>query len=190
MRTVRKKRAARRVIAAAAALSAVLPALLLSGCGQKAAEAGEVVETGRTGNIQIGEDVVLTIEASEYMTEVKPPDPMGYYDYYPETDGWRYLVLTGSAENTGETDFEPTDCYVEGYVDGEVREGKLLILAPPQTEFWDVLPAGGSAADWKFYLFTLVREEEEPEEISLFYNDDHSQAGEAEPWDHQIRVSL
>lgn len=162
--------------------------LVLSGCGKKPATAEEVRQAD--GVITIGETVTLYIEKTEYMSEVKPPSPIGYYDYYPQEEGWRYLVVSGTTENSGAGDFDPESCYVESYVDGEPREGKLLILAAPGTEFWDVLPAGSEKGVREFYLFTLVREEEEPEEISLFYNDDHSQAGEAEPWDHQIRVSL
>lgn len=160
----------------------------LTGCGEKPATAGEVGQAD--GVISIGEEVTLYIEQSRYVSEVKPPSPIGYYNYYPEEDGWRYLVVSGTTENSGTGDFAPESCYVESYVDGEPREGKLLILAAPGTEFWDVLPAGSEKGAREFYLFTLVREDEEPEEISLFYNDDFSQAGEEEPWDHRIRVPL
>ena len=176
-------------LAAALLLIATLPLLGLAGCaGEEKAEAKEQMEA--SGSIPIGEDVTLYIEKTESMSQVKPPNPMGYYDYYPEEEGWKYLVVSGTTENKGAEDFDPSKCHVEGYVDGEPREGKLLILAEPGTEFWDVIPAGSGKGSWDFYLFTLVREEEEPEGISLFYNDGRTKAEEGESWDHEIKIPV
>ena len=178
-----------RRLAAALILSALLPLLWTSGCaGKERTQAKE--QTEAYDSISIGEDVTLYIEKTEYMSQVKPPTPMGYYDYYPEEEGWRYLVISGTTENRGTKDFDPADCYVESYVDGAPREGKLLILAGPGTEFWDVIPAGSGKGSWDFYLFTLIREEEEPEGISLFYNDSLIKSEEGESWDHEIRLTV
>lgn len=160
----------------------------LAGCGKKPAEAQEV--TKAEGTLRIGEEITLYIEDTQYMSQVKPPSPMGYYDYYPEEEGWRYLVVSGTTENRSGEDFNPKRCYVEGYVDGEPREGKLLILAAPGTEFWDTLPADSKKGSWDFYLFTLTREEEEPEELGFFYNDGFTEAKEGEKWDHKITLEL
>lgn len=99
-------------------------------------------------------------------------------------------MVSGTTENRSGEDFNPKRCYVEGYVDGEPREGKLLILAAPGTEFWDTLPADSKKGSWDFYLFTLIREEEEPEELGFFYNDGFTEAKEGEKWDHKITLEL
>ena len=180
----------------AAASACMISALAVSGCegGQRAeARSSTVVKAEEGAHIEIGADVDLYIRGYEYMDQVQPPSPRGYYDFYPETEGWRYFVLYGGADNSGE-DFDPDACYAQAYVDGEVREAKLLILSGFREEFMDVLPAGSADEYRNFWLFAAVREEEEPEEIALFYRDEmteiKTEEQTPETYDHEIRIML
>ena len=106
---------------------------MLSGCALSGAEAADVGEQG-ADQIVIG-DVEFTVEQMDYRTKVQPPNPLGYYDYYPEEEGYHYLVLSGSAVNAGDTDFDPESFYVEAQTGRTIREGKLLIVTAPGAEF-------------------------------------------------------
>lgn len=165
-----------------------LTSCLLAGCASFGAAAAKVTEQG-ADQIIIG-DVELKVEQIEYRAQVEPPEPLGYYDYYPEEDGYHYLVLSGSAVNAGDTDFDPGSFHVEVQAGRTVREGKLLIVTAPGAEFWDVLPAQQINGDWGFYLFAILRDSEEADSISIFYNDDLSISEEDEMWDQQLRITL
>ncbi len=178
---VRKK----RVLASMAAM--VLSACLLSGCASGSAAVNTVEQDAE--RIVIG-DVEFEVEQTEYRTQVQPPEPLGYYDYYPETEGYHYLVLSGRATNYGETDFAPECLHVEAKTGWTVREGKLEIVTAPGAEFWDVLPANETEVAWSYYLFAILRDSEEADSISIFYNDDFSKNEEGEEWDRQIRITL
>ena len=161
---------------------------LLSGCAPSGAEAAEAAEQG-ADQIAAG-DLEFTVQQVDYRDKVQPPNPMGYYDYYPEEEGYHYLVLSGSAVNAGDTDFDPDSFHVEAQTGRTIREGKLLIVTAPGAEFWDVLPAGQTGGEWGFYLFALLKDSEEADSISIFYNDDFHKSEEGEEWDRQIRLTL
>nr|WP_294494139.1 hypothetical protein [uncultured Mediterraneibacter sp.] len=165
----------------------ILGVCLLTGCAS-GAEAANTTEQG-ADRIVIG-DVELEIEQIEYRTQVQPPDPVGYYDYYPETEGYHYLVLSGRATNNGETDFDPECLHVEAQAGRTVREGKLEIVTAPGAEFWDVLPANETEVAWSYYLFAVMKDSEEADSISIFYNHDFSTPGEDEEWDEEIKINL
>ena len=161
---------------------------MLSGCALSGAEAADVGEQG-ADQIVIG-DVEFTVEQIEYRAKVEPPEPIGYYDYYPEEEGYHYLVLSGSAVNAGDTDFDPKNFHVEAKTGRTIREGKLLIVTEPGAEFWDVLPAQQTSGEWGFYLIAILKDSEEADSISIFYNDDFSKSEEGEAWDREIRITL
>lgn len=166
----------------------LLAAGLLSGCASSGAEAADVAKQG-ADQIVIG-DMEFTVEQMDYRDKVQPPNPLGYYDYYPEEEGYHYLVLSGSAVNAGDTDFDPESFYVEAQAGRTIRKGKLLIVTAPGAEFWDVLPAQQTSGEWGFYLFALLKDSEEADSISIFYNDDFTKNEEGEEWDRQIRITL
>lgn len=166
----------------------LLAACLLAGCTASGAEAADVARQG-ADQIVIG-DVELTAEQIEYRTKVEPPEPIGYYDYYPEEEGYHYLVLSGSAVNAGDTDFDPENFHVEAKTGRTIREGKLLIVTEPGAEFWDVLPAQQTSGEWGFYLIAILKDSEEADSISIFYNNDFSKSEEGEAWDREIRITL
>ena len=160
---------------------------LLSGC-VSGSEAANVTEQ-EADQIAVG-DVELEVEQIEYGAQVEPPEPIGYYNYYPEREGCHYLIVSGTARNLGDTDFDPESCYVEVAADGNVREGKIEFTTGRFAEFTDMLSVHKEGVTWKFYLFAVMKEDEEADTISIFYNDDFSSPGEDEPWDQEIRISL
>ena len=49
-------------------------------------------------------------------------------------------------------------------------------MTEPGAEFWDVLPAQQTSGEWGFYLFAILKDSEEADSISIFYNDDFSKS--------------
>lgn len=169
--------------AAAAIVSAIASALLLWGCGTQA----EHVSEADADSIPLGGVTLETMEEG-FRETVEPDNPSGFYDIYDEYEGYRYYVMSGTASNeTGEV-VRSDAFHVEGRTGGRIREGKLLFLNQGESRFEEKLEEGESRG---FVLFLLVAEDEEPEEISIFYNNDFMEQKEGSGksvWDNEIRV--
>lgn len=137
---------------------------VLSSCG------GDNTEDAVRGDvINIG-DLTLKVESREFREEVKPQNPAGYYDMYEDHDGFRYYVLEGYAENSGEEAAED-DYEVEVDTDGRKREGKILFMDKMASTFGEKAVPG---EETPFILFVLCADDEEPEVITVESSDGES----------------
>lgn len=156
----------------------------LSACSPKQ-EANNINEVSAQDLI-VADGLTLHINDAEYADQVVPPNPLGYYDYYPAAEGWRYLILSGNVVNTREESVIVDNCEVTGIVDSAIREGKLRVMNESGMELLNEIPAG--AEEWGFYLFVAIKVGEEPDKIGIAFNEGWKQ--ENEIWDNQILIDL
>ena len=52
---------------------------------------------------------------SEFMEEVKPPEPVEYYNYFEPHSGYQYFVISGTLKNNGDSQVLPNNCAVRKY---------------------------------------------------------------------------
>lgn len=170
-----------------AAVSVILSLISLNGCSEQII-VDQIIEQGMDKPI-IMEPVTLEIEDAEYMTQVQPPNPSGYYDYYPAVKGWNYLVLSGTVENAGADTVSFANCSVAAQVGNKEREAKIVVMNQSGMEFLDEIPANLSEP-WEFYLIVAVKNDEEPDQISLCFERGLGHHSEDDRWKTQIIVCL
>lgn len=168
-------------IAKTIGIAAVL-ALLLCACGTS----GESVTEVSGSTVPLGE-LTLHGESQEFRDTVEPENPSGYYDIYDKYEGYRYYVMTGTAENGSSETIRSNAFYVEGETDGKVREGKLLFLDERDRNFSDGIEAGESRS---FVLFMLIGEDEQAEAFRIFYNEGYEKVEKASEYDHEVDVTV
>lgn len=169
------------------AVALALTMILMSGCTEQVV-ADRIVEQDMEQTITL-DTVTLTIEDVEYMRQVQPPNPSGYYDYYPEVEGWRYCVLSGSIENAGSESVSLNNCSVCAQAGKKEREAKLVVMNSSEIEFMDEIPANLSES-WEFYLIAAVKNGEEPDQIAVCFDEGLKKHQEDEKWDNQIIIYL
>lgn len=165
----------------------ILSLLSLTGCGEKIL-ADRIIEQGMKNNI-VMETVTLHIENVESMTEVQPPNPSGYYDYYPAVEGWNYLVLSGTVENAGTETVSFENCSVAAQADKKEREAKIVVMNESGMEFMDEIP-GNLSEPWQFYLIIALKNGEQPDQVSFCFDEGLQAHSENERWNTQLIVHL
>lgn len=173
------KRKIRYTSRGAVLLSLILLSACLAGCGGKLAEQVTYAE-GNT--IQVGE-LILTVEASGFRDSVEPENPEGYFDYYEEHEGYRYYVMSGKAENTSGEEIRASAFRTEGTTDAGEADAKLLFLDEGNTRFPDVIGAGSEEL---FLLIMLVKDNEQPEEFCIGYNEGYKTPQDGESCDYGV----
>lgn len=156
--------------------------LSLTGCGVSA----ETVTEASWEAIPLG-GLILEGESQEFRETVEPNDPSGYYDIYDKHEGYRYYVVTGTAENTASQAIQSDAFYVAGDTDGKAREGKLLFLDEWERNFSNKIEAGESRS---FVLFMLIEKDEEPEAFRIFYNEDYETVEKVSKYDYEVDVAV
>lgn len=158
---------------------------ILTGCTRtEQLQAAQSFEQDLAGEIQLG-DITLTVNGTETASSVVPPDPYGYYTYYEEFDGYQYYVVSVTAKNTGDSEFDPESCTVRADMpDESVAEGKLVLLDNIESDFRETLRGGMECSG---YLFVLAKEEAGiPETINIYYNNKFTVKEETEQYDMQM----
>lgn len=176
--TVRQIRRRFAVLAGSVALGVILGAGV-SGCSAKKAEN---VSRSDGDTIFLG-DLTLTVESGEFRDTVEPENPQGYYDYYEEHEGYRYYVLTGTAYNSSGEDIQASAFETVGETEAGEEDGKLLFMDQESTAFLDAIGAGDER---RFILLTLVKENTNPEELRICYNEGYTPAEDDPSFDYEV----
>ena len=161
--------------------------LLCVACGERGYQVGETQEV--TGTEITLEQLTLQIEGMEERQEVKPSDPIGYYNYYEPHEGYYYHVVYGTLKNTGKEQTYIHTLKVEAVgKENEVNQGKLVLCNPVNSDFWEDLAPNEELG---FYLFSLVKEgEEPPKAYHLYYNEDLKEGTKEDTFDYCLKYIL
>ena len=162
---------------------------ILTGCTKtEQLQATQRFEQDLTGTIQL-EDITLTVIGTETASQVVPPEPYGYYTYYEEFEGYQYYVVSVTAKNNGNTEFDPTGCTVRANMpDKSTAEGKLVLLNSLGSDFIETLPTEEECSG---YLFILAKEETGiPETIHIYYNHSFLEKDEEQQYDMEAMLRV
>ena len=155
--------------------------LIFAGCVSRSEEIREVSRDV----IELGQ-ITVTAEEKDFRELVEPEEPRGYYEFYEEHEGYRYYVISGTVENTGSAAVPSSAFTVTAETDGSRRDGKLLFLNRLNSEFTEAIEAGDTLP---CFLMVLVKDDEVPERLSVFYNSDYSQE-DGKSFDCQVDITL
>lgn len=151
----------------------------LTGCNRMQADnvtrvSGDTFELG---------ELTLTVDSSGFRESVEPDNPVGYFDYYEEHEGYRYYVMTGTVSNSSGKDIQSSAFEVIGRTDAGGEDGKILFVDQESTTFLDTVGAGDER---RFLLLMLVKDKARPEEFRIFYNEGYEPGSEREAYDHEV----
>lgn len=111
---------------------------------------------------------------SEFMEEVKPPEPVEYYNYFEPHSGYQYFVISGTLKNNGDSQVLPDNCKITALCGNTVKDGRMVVLNQEKSNFVDTIQAGEES---QCYIMVLLKDEEpQPSNITFYYNQNFSKA--------------
>lgn len=160
--------------------------LLLTGC-QKSMEAKETESS--SGTLFQAGALEMTAEKQEIREEIKPDNPQGYFNHYKKQKGYYYHLISGTIKNVSEEEIDLDEIKVEAVdAEGNISQAKLVVFNKNKVDFWYQIRGG---LDIYFFLFSIVKDKQEPPvEYRIYMDDDGKIEKDQTMFDHCYRYTF
>lgn len=131
------------------------------------------------------ETLQLTFVNQKMDTQVKPPNPVGYFDYYKEIDNYQYLIYEVILENQGDSEIDLNNLLIQVDRNKQISKARLVALDKEKKYFKEKL---GEKERTSGYLFTAIRNDrinksQTVDSINFYYNKKLKNNGESTQFD-------
>ncbi|MGG5339895.1 hypothetical protein IGJ48_002601 [Enterococcus pernyi] len=165
--------------------------LTLTGCTKNSFSGKETIFEKQKQVTNL-ENLQLTFGTQKITTELKPPNPVGYFDYYEEIDNYQYLVYEVILENKGVSDINLKNLVIQVQLDKQISKAKLVSLDIEKKRFENSLKGQEKVSG---YLFTALKKERintssTADRIKIYYNKNLTSNGESQQFDFEKMIDM
>lgn len=167
--------------------------LFLGGCTKtKFSGKQTILENEKQGMML--ENLQLTFVNQKVDKQVKPPKPVGYFDYYKEINNHQYLIYEVILENQGDSEIDLNNLLIQVDINRQLSKAKLVALDKEKRYFKEKIEGKERTSG---YLFTAIRKDrnnksQTADSINFYYNKNLKNNGESTQFDIEkfIRMNM